>query len=54
MAKICLDAGHGGCDSGAVGFGRYEKADVLKAVLRVGRILADKGHDILHKDRGYL
>ncbi len=46
MAKICLDAGHGGRDSGAVGFGRKEKDDVLKMVLRVGRILAAKGHEI--------
>ena len=48
MAKICLDAGHGGRDSGAVGFGRVEKDDVLKMVLTVGIILSGKGHTIYY------
>lgn len=48
MAKICLDAGHGGRDSGAVGFGRLEKDDVLKMVLTVGTILSGKGHTIYY------
>ena len=48
MAKICLDAGHGGRDSGAVGFGRLEKDDVLRMVLRVGTILSGKGHNIYY------
>lgn len=48
MAKICLDAGHGGRDSGAVGFGRLEKDDVLKMVLKVGTILSGKGHTIYY------
>lgn len=48
MAKICLDAGHGGRDSGAVGFGRYEKNDVLRMTLRVGAILSGKGHEIYY------
>ena len=48
MAKICLDAGHGGRDSGAVGFGRYEKNDVLRMVLKVGAILSGKGQEIYY------
>ncbi len=48
MAKICLDAGHGGRDSGAVGFGRFEKNDVLRMTLRVGGILSQKGHEIYY------
>lgn len=48
MAKICLDAGHGGRDSGAVGFGRYEKNDVLGVVLKTGQILFSRGHDIFY------
>ena len=48
MAKICLDAGHGGRDSGAVGFGRLEKDDVLRMTLRVGTILSSKGHEIYY------
>ena len=44
MAKyVCLDAGHGGKDSGAVGYGRKEKDDVLRMVLRVSDILKAAG-----------
>lgn len=48
MAKICLDAGHGGKDPGAVGHGRKEKDDVLRVCTRLGQILAEKGHDIYY------
>lgn len=48
MAKICLDAGHGGKDSGAVGQGRKEKDDVLRVCTRVGQILYAKGHNIYY------
>lgn len=41
--KIYLNPGHGGSDSGAVGFGRREKDDVLKLCLRIRDIL--KGQD---------
>ena len=44
MSKyVCLDAGHGGKDSGAVGYGRKEKDDVLQMVLRVSEILKAAG-----------
>ncbi len=46
MAKICIDAGHGGKDPGAVGFGRLEKDDVLKFSLALGRELSKYGHQI--------
>lgn len=39
---ICHDAGHGGYDSGAVGFGRREEDDVLKLALEVGSKLEDE------------
>lgn len=41
MKTVVLDAGHGGKDSGAVGYGRKEKDDVLKLVLAVGKKLDD-------------
>ena len=34
---VCLDAGHGGTDSGAVGYGRLEKDDNLKLAKSVGK-----------------
>lgn len=43
MRYVCLDAGHGGKDSGAVGYGRKEKDDVLRMVLRVSDILKAAG-----------
>lgn len=48
MAKICLDAGHGGSDPGACAYGRKEKDDVLKVTKRVGTLLKEKGHDIYY------
>lgn len=48
MAKICLDAGHGGSDPGACAYGRKEKDDVLKVTKRVGALLKEKGHDIYY------
>lgn len=39
MVKICLDAGHGGSDSGAVGNGRLEKDYTLKITLGIGNKL---------------
>lgn len=48
MAKICLDAGHGGKDPGAEGYGRQEKKDVLKLTLEVGSVLKGRGHTIAY------
>lgn len=48
MAKICIDAGHGGKDPGATGFGRNEKDDALKMAVRVGNILTQNGHVIYY------
>jgi N-acetylmuramoyl-L-alanine amidase len=42
MSKIIvLDAGHGGKDSGAVGFGLKEKDLTLKIVKKIGKLLGD-------------
>lgn len=41
--RVMIDPGHGGKDSGAVGFGRTEKADVLRLSMRVGEILQANG-----------
>lgn len=46
MAKVILDAGHGGYDNGAVYNARTEKADNLNLALAVGRILANNGVDV--------
>lgn len=48
MAKICIDAGHGGKDPGATAFGRNEKDDVLKMAIRVGNILTGIGHIVYY------
>lgn len=47
MAKIVIDAGHGGRDPGAVHEGRQEKDDNLRLALEVGRRLADQGVDVV-------
>ena len=46
MAKIYLDAGHGGSDPGAVNGGRTEAADVLKMALAVGKLLQAQGVEV--------
>lgn len=43
MAKIYLDAGHGGKDGGAGSGKRKEKDDVLKMTLAVGKRLTERG-----------
>lgn len=44
---VCLDAGHGGHDVGAVNGDRYEKDDNLRMVLAVQQKLTDAGFDNL-------
>lgn len=47
MAKIYINPGHGGTDSGAVGIGgRTEKADNLKYAKEVARLLESAGHTV--------
>ncbi len=47
MAKIVIDAGHGGRDPGAVSNGRQEKDDALALAMAVGEKLADRGVDVV-------
>ena len=44
---ICIDAGHGGSDSGAVGNGIKEKDITLKTALKAGEVLKKQGFDII-------
>ena len=46
MAKIMIDAGHGGSDYGATFQGRKEKDDVLRLALAVGEILEQNGVEV--------
>jgi N-acetylmuramoyl-L-alanine amidase len=43
---VCIDAGHGGKDPGAVGATNYEKDIVLKVALRLGQLIGEKNPDI--------
>ncbi len=43
---VVLDPGHGGKDSGAIGFGKQEKDINLAIALRVGHILEDRGVNV--------
>lgn len=43
---ICIDPGHGGTDSGAVGLKNFEKDLVLKIALRVGQLVKAKCPDV--------
>ena len=45
---ICLDAGHGGKDTGAIAGDRLEKDDNLKMTLAVGEILKEKGYRVIY------
>ena len=47
MAKIVIDAGHGGTDPGAVHEGRREADDNLALALAVGDILKKNGVDVV-------
>lgn len=46
MARVIVDAGHGGFDNGASYEGRLEKDDNLNLALAVGNILRDNGVDV--------
>lgn len=46
MAKIILDAGHGGAEPGAIFEGRNEKDDNLRLALAVGDLLKKNGVDV--------
>ncbi|HLO11201.1 MAG TPA: N-acetylmuramoyl-L-alanine amidase [Pseudoneobacillus sp.] len=46
MAKIFIDPGHGGTDSGAVGNGMYEKNINLIAALKLRDLLVAAGHTV--------
>ena len=46
--RICIDAGHGGNDAGAVNGKYYEKVAALSISLKVGSILAAAGADIIY------
>lgn len=48
MAKLILDAGHGGSDPGAVHNGRQEKDDVLRLALAVGERLGKNGVEVAY------
>ena len=46
MAKVIIDAGHGGSEPGAIFAGRKEKDDNLRLALAVGQILENNGVDV--------
>lgn len=47
-AIVCIDAGHGGSDVGAMHDGRYEKDDNLRLALAVGKILEENGIEVVY------
>lgn len=48
MAKVILDAGHGGDEPGAIYNGRREKDDNLRLALAVGQILEENGIEVAY------
>lgn len=46
--KVCIDAGHGGKDPGAVLGNRYEKDDTLKMAKRLGKVLKANGVEVCY------
>lgn len=46
--KVCIDAGHGGKDAGAVNGTRYEKNDTLKIAKRLGKVLKANGIEVCY------
>lgn len=47
MAKVWLDPGHGGNDSGAVNGTRYEKNDALNLAVEVKRQFLEQGLEVV-------
>lgn len=45
---ICIDAGHGGFDGGAVSNNAVEKDITLKASMSLGRMLEDTGYNVIY------
>lgn len=46
---ICLDAGHGGFEPGAVGPNRTKEKDItLQIVLKLGQLLVKQGHRVIY------
>lgn len=52
MAKVILDAGHGGVEPGATFEGRQEKDDNLRLAMAVGRILENNGVNVAYTRTG--
>lgn len=48
MAKVALDAGHGGSNPGEVFYSRLEKNDNLRLALRVGQLLEQDRIDVFY------
>jgi N-acetylmuramoyl-L-alanine amidase len=48
MKRICLDAGHGGHDPGAVSGSRLEKNDNLRFTLALGKLLQAKQIEVVY------
>ncbi len=46
--RVCLDAGHGGDDVGAIFEDRYEKDDNLRLALAVGEVLEENGIKVIY------
>lgn len=46
--KICIDAGHGGIDAGAVNGNYYEKEAALMIACKLGRVLALSGVEVIY------
>lgn len=49
---VCIDAGHGGDESGASSLGRIEKEDTLELALLVEKQLKKWGYDVVMTRRG--
>lgn len=46
--RICIDAGHGGKDNGAMNGTRFEKDDTLELAFRLGKALKKVGIDVVY------
>lgn len=48
IKKICIDAGHGGKDCGAVNGKNYESIASLSIALKLGALLEKKGYNVVY------